>query len=445
MNTNSSPTKSPINALKRITIENFQSHKKTVIEPAPLGGLTVIVGPSDVGKSAIFRALRWLFYNQPQGIDFIRTGATFARVTIEYESGHKVIRERTVSTNRYKIVYPDREGPEVFEGFGNSVPLEIQEVTGVRPVRIGDENFLLNLSEQLDGPFLGTKQISSPARAKVLGKLAGTEEIDLAGQEVGTDLYRRNQDEKRLKSEIAKLEEDVKQFDYLPALKEKVEQLQKVLDTIKTAQERKTKLENLRFSLETVNQNISQCNQIVKRWQNLGEAEKAVTQLEQLIERKRTVQAYQRNLLTAEQGIQASQTVLGRLIYLPEAEDMVVMAETLFNRLNWLKQLKNNLDNVSAAIVHAESCLTKWAGIEEAEKVINEVTTLTEKRRTLIGLRQQLQTMNENLTTAQQNAVVWEQRVAELEGAYKDALLAAGVCPTCGTQITPEALKKMVV
>src|SRR5690606_35806633 len=110
--------------------------------------------------------------------------------------------------------------------------------------------------------------------------------------------------------------------------------------------------------------------------------------------------------------------------------------------LNWLKQLKNNLDNVSAAIVHAESCLTKWAGIEEAEKVINEVTTLTEKRRTLIGLRQQLQTMDENITTAQQNAVVWEQRVAELEGAYKDALLAAGVCPTCGTELTPESLKK---
>lgn len=442
MNTNSSPTKSPINALKRITIENFQSHKKTVIEPAPAGQLTVIVGPSDTGKTVIIRALRWLFYNQPQGIDFIRTGATFARVTVEYESGHKVIRERTVSTNRYKIIAPDANTPQVFEGFGNSVPLEVQEITGIRPVRIGDENYLLNLAEQLDGPFLGAKQISSPARAKVLGKLAGTEEIDLAGQEVGTDLYRRGQDEKRLKSEIAALEGQIKQFDYLPALKEKVEQLQEIMASVKTAQERKTKLENLRFSLETVNQNITQCNQVIKRWQNLGEVEKAVTQLEQLIERKRTVQAYQRNLLTAEQGIQASQTVLDRLIYLPEAEDMVVMAETLLNRLNWLKQLKNNLDNVSAAIVHAESCLTKWAGIEEAEKVINEVTTLTEKRRTLIGLRQQLQTMDENITTARQNAVVWEQRVAELEGAYKDALLAAKICPTCGTEMTPEALKK---
>lgn len=433
-----------MNPMKRLIIENFQSHQKTVIEFAPVGGLTVIVGPSDTGKTVIIRALRWLFYNQPQGMEFVRTGASFARVTLEYESGHKVIRERTVSTNRYKIVYPDREGPEVFEGFGNSVPLEVQEITGVRPVRIGDENFLLNLSEQLDGPFLGTKQISSPARAKVLGKMAGTEEIDLATGEIGTDLYRRGQDEKRLKGEITALEGQIKQFDYLPALKEKVEQLQEIMVSVKTAQDRKTKLENLRFSLATVNQNIDQCNQAIERWQNLGEAEKVVAQLEQLIERKRTIQAHQRNLLTAEQGIRANQAVLDRLIYLPEAEDMVVMAETLFNRLNWLKQLKNNLNNVSAAISHAESCLTKWAGIEEAEKVISEVTTLTEKRRTLISLRQQLQTMDENITTAQQNAVVWEQRVAELEGAYKDSLLAAGVCPTCGTELTPESLKKAV-
>lgn len=441
MNTNSSPTN---NAITKITIENFQSHKRTIIEPASTGGLTVIVGPSDTGKTVIIRALRWLFYNQPQGMEFVRTGASFARVTLEYESGHKVIRERTVSTNRYKIVYPDREGPEVFEGFGNSVPLEVQEITGVRPVRIGDENFLLNLSEQLDGPFLGTKQISSPARAKVLGKMAGTEEIDLATGEIGTDLYRRGQDEKRLKGEITALEGQIKQFDYLPALKEKVEQLQEVLDTVKVAQDKKTKLENLRFSLATVNQNIGQCNQVIERWKGLNEAEKTLLQTEQFIERIRTVQAYQKNLLTAEQGIKSNQAILDRLMYLPEAEDMMVMADTLLPRLKWLKELKMAFVKYRTLISGADIILNRLTKIGEAEQVTNQVIELTEKRRTLIGLRQQLQTMDENITTAQQNIVVWEQRVAELEGAYKDALLAAKICPTCGTEMTPEALKKAV-
>lgn len=433
-----------MNAMKRLTIENFQSHQKTVIEFAPAGGLTVIVGPSDTGKTVIIRALRWLFYNQPQGMEFVRTGASFARVTLEFGSGHKVIRERTVSTNRYKIVAPGADTPEVFEGFGNNVPLEVQEITGVRSVRIGDDNYTLNLSEQLDGPFLGTKQISSPARAKVLGKMAGTEEIDVATSEVGTDLYRRGQDGKRLEKEIAEKEEAIKQYDYLPGLKAKIEQLMRLLGAITIAQERKTKLENLRFSLATVNQNIDQCDRINERWQGVDEAEKVLPQQEQLIQRKQAIQTLFNSLLTVKNGINNTQQVISRLIYLPEAGDMVTMVEETSARLKRLRELKTSLQNVDFALNHAENALTKWATINEVERAHNKVIELTERRRSIVGLKHQLQTAEENVETVRQNSVIWEQRVAELEGAYKDALLSAGVCPTCGTEMTAETLKKAV-
>ena len=433
-----------MNPMKRLIIENFQSHQKTVIEFALVDGLTVIVGPSDTGKTVIIRALRWLFYNQPQGMEFVRTGASFARVTLEYESGHKVIRERTVSTNRYKIVYPDREGPEVFEGFGNSVPLEVQEITGVRPVRIGDENFLLNLSEQLDGPFLGTKQISSPTRAKVLGKLAGTEEIDLAGQEVGTDLYRRNQDEKRLGKEIAGLKEQIKQYDYLPALKETIEQLQQILDATKAAQERKTKLENLRFSLATTTQNITQCDQVIERWKDLNAAALLVAGVENAKQRRDSLINLRHQKETAEAGIRDAEITISRFMYLPEVEDMVVMVETLSPQLKALKDAKMALVKIRTLQSGADLVLNRWAKLGEMERARDQVVELAERKRILIGLRQQLKTAEENTTTARQDAVVWEQRVAELEGAYRDALLAAGVCPTCGSEVTEEALQRAV-
>src|SRR6266550_1674368 len=44
--------------ITRITLENYMSHAKTVIEPAP--GLTVILGPNNCGKSAIASALQTL-------------------------------------------------------------------------------------------------------------------------------------------------------------------------------------------------------------------------------------------------------------------------------------------------------------------------------------------------------------------------------------------------
>jgi hypothetical protein len=432
------------NAIEKIIIENFQSHQKTVVEPAPAGQLTVLVGNGDAGKSVVLRVLKWIFYNSPQGMDFVRVGANYVKGALEYGSGHKIIRGRTVSTNRYTVVSPESNNPEVYEGFGNSIPLEIQQITGVYPVKIGDDVHYLNLLEQSDGPFLGTKQISSPARAKVLGKMAGTEEIDVAGQELGTDLYRRNQDEKRLKTEIAGLGEDIKRFDYLPRLKAKIEQLQGVLEAVKAAQERKTKLENIRFSLTTVNQNIEQCNLVVERWRDLDTIARIMAEVESMKQRRDNLVALRQQKETAEVGMRGAEAVIARLVYLPETEDMVVIVETLSQRLNWLKQLKTNFNNASLSLSHAEICLSKWARVDEAEQARNGVIELTEKRRILIGLRQQLQTIEQNITTTRQNAVVWEQRVAELEGAYKDALLAAGVCPTCGTEMTLEKLKNVV-
>ena len=238
-----------MNPIKSIELQNFQSHAKTIIEPAGPGFLTVITGPSDSGKTAIIRALKWLFYNQPQGAEFTRTGAKLVRVAVDYVGGVTVVRERTASTNRYKILQPGTEKPQVFEGFGSSVPLEIQEITGVRPIKIADQELLLNLSEQLDPPFLGQKSTTAPARAKILGKLAGTEEIDVAGAGVGKDLYRRGQDDKRLSAEIEELEKQIEEFGWIEELAERIAELERLLDGIKERQKLLVTLEQKRSEL----------------------------------------------------------------------------------------------------------------------------------------------------------------------------------------------------
>jgi len=223
--------------ISNITITNFQSHHNTVIEPAPAGQLTVIVGPSDTGKSAIIRALRWLYYNEPQGADFITVGKKQCSVAIasgepDDANAVRVMRIRdTGKGNQYNI------NGQTFGGFGVTVPQEVQDITGVRPVIIGDKAENLNLAEQLDGPFLG-KSISAPARAKALGKLIGTERVDTASKKIGTDLYRREQDKKRVSGEIIRLKEEIAKYDYLDALKGKIDQLTILVAKIKEDQER---------------------------------------------------------------------------------------------------------------------------------------------------------------------------------------------------------------
>jgi DNA repair protein SbcC/Rad50 len=44
--------------INKVRIENFQSHEDTLMEFHK--GLNVITGPSDHGKSAVMRAIKWV-------------------------------------------------------------------------------------------------------------------------------------------------------------------------------------------------------------------------------------------------------------------------------------------------------------------------------------------------------------------------------------------------
>lgn len=57
--------------IQEVTIEGYQSHTNSTFRLSP--GLTVITGPSDAGKTAIIRALRWFAFNEPTGEAFLHT------------------------------------------------------------------------------------------------------------------------------------------------------------------------------------------------------------------------------------------------------------------------------------------------------------------------------------------------------------------------------------
>ena len=120
--------------IKRLRIKNFQKHKRIDVEFDP--HVTSIVGPSDCGKSALIRALRWVVFNKPSGTEFIRSGEEKCSVRVEIE-GHTITRIRG-KENTYQL-----DG-ETFRAFGNDVPGEIQDA-----MSLGD----LNFQEQHDSPF----------------------------------------------------------------------------------------------------------------------------------------------------------------------------------------------------------------------------------------------------------------------------------------------------
>lgn len=474
-----------MNFIKKITLENWQSHVNTTIEPALPGQLTVITGPSDSGKTVILRALRWVFNNQPQGNDFIRVGASFARVTVEFASGDAVVRWRsTGSINRYVV------NGETYEGFGSSVPLEVMELTGVRPVKIGDLEFNLNLAEQLDGPFLG-KSISAGARAKVLGKLAGTEKIDYAAKQLGTDLYRRNQDEKRLAGEAAVLKERIKEFDYLPAMAQKIEKLSTMVEQIKLGQSARNKLAELKERLAETDGKIAGAQAALWRWRNLGEAEKILAEAAESRQSRETLVALTDRYWTYQKNIWACRKVIAKYAGLPEAETFYSRAEKALARMKGLEQAKTRFHGAENGLGEAGKVLSRLQGVEKAGEIAGKIAELLVKRDILIRLRNgyngttsrvdqeqkalaKLAGVNEAeavLKTAGEKrrrweklvilqdkfvslcgliedvrakAVIWENRVAELQGAYQDELDSFGMCPVCGALKNEMRIKEVV-
>lgn len=99
--------------------------------------MTTIVGPSDAGKSAVIRSLRWLCQNSPSGIEFLKNGTTIASVELSVD-GKKVERSKSATNNTYSI-----DGTEL-RAFGQGVPDAVADVLNVADI---------NFQAQLDPPY----------------------------------------------------------------------------------------------------------------------------------------------------------------------------------------------------------------------------------------------------------------------------------------------------
>jgi DNA repair exonuclease SbcCD ATPase subunit len=238
-----------MNNIKAVRLENFQSHLDTYVEFSD--GLNVIVGQSDSGKTAILRGMRWALYNQPRGSDFVRVSADFVRVTITFEDETVITRERTSSKNRYTI---RKKGEEelVLEGFGTHVPNEVMEAHGMSHLKIDQDNdLMIHLSQQLDGPFL-LEQTSS-IRAKTLGRISGAHFLDMAIRDTTKDLSQLNLRMKQEQAEIEKLEEELQPYSHLDNLKSQLLNSELRIEKVKSMLETRKKLVEVKKQWTQIN------------------------------------------------------------------------------------------------------------------------------------------------------------------------------------------------
>ncbi|MEK4409317.1 AAA family ATPase [Bacillus sp. FSL L8-0642] len=223
--------------INEIFVEGFQSHTNSHFN---LGnGLNVITGPSDSGKTSIIRAVRWIAFNEPQGEAFVNESVGQATVAIHMDNGIIISKHRRKGKTSYRIQTDPGDAGSVFEK--SEVPEEVKQLLGITKQTFGDFVTALNFAFQLEAPFLISETPSSGA--KVLGKLAGTEAVDLAVKSVSKDTYAARQERLLAEKEIERLagnlleyldvDDKVQQLKTAESLMEHVEELHKKKGVLK--------------------------------------------------------------------------------------------------------------------------------------------------------------------------------------------------------------------
>lgn len=203
--------------ISRLTIENFQSYRRAEIEFSP--GVNVIIGPTDAGKSAIARAIKWAARNRPRGTDFRSDWAKECTVKLDVDEEYRIIRQRTKSENLYKLIDPnDPSGAEMeFKAVASDVPDEIQNVLNLED---------LNFQTQID-PFFMLQ--SSPGEvARFLNEIAGLQEIDTVSKNLDKYVKQKRNDQASAERQKYDLEQELEKYQDLEQIEKNIRKAEKL-------------------------------------------------------------------------------------------------------------------------------------------------------------------------------------------------------------------------
>lgn len=202
----------------KLSGQNFQSWAEFGVD---IQGLTVLVGPSDKGKSAIFRALKGLLRNELPA-SFVRNGQDKPlRVTLEHE-GKKISAVRKPSGST-KYFIDEKE----FSSLGKKIPSSVSDLN-MNEVKVGELEIDPIFSSQFTRPFMLD---SSPAELNtILGAFASTEKLENGKKQANTTISQRNSDARTLANEIASAEERKNQLTNL--IQEGVETREEIEDLV---------------------------------------------------------------------------------------------------------------------------------------------------------------------------------------------------------------------
>lgn len=209
--------------IQSLRVKDFQGHKESVLEFC--GGVNVIIGKSDAGKSSFLRGIYLVLKNRPTSTSYIRKGsastgkrgakqlgtAEVDMVIVEDGKVTKVSRVRGQGVNKYSC------GDEEYDVVGRDVPEEVTQVLNLDSI---------NLQRQHDQPFLVFESPGSVA--STLNKFTNLDEVDEVVKILAGDLRAATAKKVTAEEQSTEIQKKIAAYDYLKSLEELVEVLEEI-------------------------------------------------------------------------------------------------------------------------------------------------------------------------------------------------------------------------
>jgi DNA repair protein SbcC/Rad50 len=432
--------------ISKVLIENFQSHLRSEFDFGR--GLNVIIGPSDNGKSAVLRAIRWCLYNEPRGTDFVRSGARECRVTVTMSDGAEIVRELqvrasgTAARSRYVVRVPDQE-PQIFEGFGTEVPAEVMRAHGMPQVLLDtDKRVLLSFGTQLEGPFLMTE--SGSFRARAIGRLLGVHVVDAAARGTQKDLRQVKLEIGRMDQRLQQYDQELQQYADIPEQEARLERAGAMLAQAEAFRQRLQQLERLREALDRAEREEIMTEAQLHRLGDLAEAERGLRQAELLHLQGARLERLKLDQNRVEQESRVYKTRIDALTALPIVEERAREAAERQTRLTGLSRIEAELKLREAELAKAGQVVQRLAAVPRAGELLQGVADRVQRLERLQERLTQLQDAGQRLTKGGELLQQTEQDLRQHLSEYEGVLRRLGKCPTCMQPVEPGSIRRIL-
>lgn len=334
--------------ITKVQLIDFQDHKNTEINLDP--GINLIIGSSDAGKSAILRAINFVFHNQPSGDYFIRKGCSEACVSIWFNDNHIVTRIKGASRNAIIVHKPNGE-QLVYEKIGREIPPEALLALGNPP--IDEKHGPLSYAEQLSSYFLVS--LSPTELPRSISELTGINDFEDAAQLLSKRGKAMERQAKECQTRIDAYEESLEKFNGLDDKLCNLEKLEKKSESVDYIEKIILQISRILEEYENVISNVDKATERLKKAESvalleinltpLHKAQSAISVMENLCNNHKS---------NINQG-EKSRTVIKRLNN--------ILSDIMISKLDKAKQIQILIQEI-------ESLLRKYSDVMKKGNLI---------------------------------------------------------------------------